>query len=84
MIWLILTISVIPLAASLGYLERSDVLNLGCFKITPFIYRIWGSHSGGYEQQYLLGYNAVQSVENQPMFRRKIESWGYIILRHAD
>jgi hypothetical protein len=23
------------------------------------IYRIWGSHSGGYEEHYILGYNAV-------------------------
>jgi hypothetical protein len=22
-------------------------------------YRIWGSHSGGYEEYYLLGYNAM-------------------------
>jgi hypothetical protein len=33
---------------------------------------IWGSQSGGYEVCYFLGYNAVQSVERQPMFRRKI------------
>jgi hypothetical protein len=25
-----------------------------------------GSHSAGYEELYLLGYNAVQSVESQP------------------
>jgi hypothetical protein len=33
---------------------------------------IWCSHSGGYEEYYLLGYNAVQSVEIQPTFRRNI------------
>jgi hypothetical protein len=27
--------------------------------------RIWGSHSGGFEEFYLLGYNAVKSVESQ-------------------
>jgi hypothetical protein len=31
--------------------------------------RIWGSHSGGYENFYLLGYNTVQSIESQPTFR---------------
>jgi hypothetical protein len=36
------------------------------------IYRMWGSHSGGYEQNYLLGYNAVWSVESQPTLRRNI------------
>jgi hypothetical protein len=34
--------------------------------------RIWGSHSGGYEEYYLLGYKAVQSVESQPKFRKTI------------
>jgi hypothetical protein len=34
--------------------------------------RIWSSHSGVYEEYYLLGYNAVQSVESQPTFRRNI------------
>jgi hypothetical protein len=34
--------------------------------------RIWGSHSGGYEEFYLLGCNTVQSVESQPIFRGKI------------
>jgi hypothetical protein len=36
------------------------------------ICKIWGSHSGGYEEYYLLGYNAVSSVESQLTFRRKI------------
>jgi hypothetical protein len=36
------------------------------------ICRIWGSHSDGYEEFYLLGYNYVQSVESQPTFRRNI------------
>jgi hypothetical protein len=33
---------------------------------------IWGSHSGSYEEYYLLGCNAVYSVENQSMFGRNI------------
>jgi hypothetical protein len=28
---------------------------------------ISGSHSGGYEEYYLLGYNAVESIESQLM-----------------
>jgi hypothetical protein len=32
--------------------------------------RIWGSHSGGYEEFYLLRFNAVWSAECQPTFRR--------------
>jgi hypothetical protein len=36
-----------------------------------FICRIWGYHSGGYEE-YLLGHNVVQLVECQPMFRRNM------------
>jgi hypothetical protein len=38
---------------------------------------IWGSHSGGYEEFCLLGYNAVYSTEGQGMFRRNIlpPSW---------
>jgi hypothetical protein len=31
-----------------------------------------GSHSGGFEEFYLLGYNAVYSVERQPTIRRNI------------
>jgi hypothetical protein len=34
--------------------------------------RIWGFHSGGYEECHLLGYDAVQSVELQPTFRRNL------------
>jgi hypothetical protein len=43
-----------------------------------FLCRIWGSHNGGYEEYYLLGYNAMYSVESQPMFRRDMSppSWG--------
>jgi hypothetical protein len=33
---------------------------------------IWSSHSGRYEQYYLLGYNAGYSVESQPTFRTNI------------
>jgi hypothetical protein len=32
-------------------------------------YRICGSHSGGYEEFYLVGYSSVQSVESQSSFR---------------
>lgn len=31
---------------------------------------LWGSHSNGYEEFYLLGYNAIHSVESQLMFWR--------------
>jgi hypothetical protein len=34
--------------------------------------RIRGSQSGGYEEFYLLGYNAVYSVESKLAFRRKM------------
>jgi hypothetical protein len=34
--------------------------------------RIWGSHSGGYREFYLLGYNDAQLVESQPTFRSNI------------
>jgi hypothetical protein len=34
--------------------------------------RSWGSHSRGYKECHLLGYNAVWSVECQPTFRRKV------------
>jgi hypothetical protein len=27
------------------------------------LFIIWGSHSGGYEENYIVGYNAVQSIE---------------------
>jgi hypothetical protein len=33
------------------------------------ICRIWDSHSGDYEQFYLLGYNAAKSVESQLILR---------------
>jgi hypothetical protein len=36
------------------------------------LFKIWDSHSGGYEELYLLGYNAVYSVESQPTFRRNM------------
>jgi hypothetical protein len=34
--------------------------------------KIWGSHSGGYEEFHLLGYATVKSVENQPTCRRNM------------
>jgi hypothetical protein len=52
--------------------------NIPCIIITRviastiIICRIWGSHSGGYEEYHHLGYNAVQSVDSQPTFRRNI------------
>jgi hypothetical protein len=36
------------------------------------LFRIWGSHSRGYEEFYLLGYNALQSVESLLTFRRTL------------
>jgi hypothetical protein len=33
---------------------------------------IWGSHSNGYEDFYLLGYIAVQSTERQLTFQRNV------------
>jgi hypothetical protein len=33
---------------------------------------ISGSHSGGYEEYYILGCNPMQPVESQPTFRRNI------------
>jgi hypothetical protein len=45
----------------------------GSHLITLFV-SCWiqGSHSGGHEEFYLLGYNAVQSGESQQRFRRNI------------
>jgi hypothetical protein len=34
--------------------------------------RIWGCHSGGCEEFYLLRYNAMWSVKSQPTFRRNM------------
>jgi hypothetical protein len=36
------------------------------------VYSVWGSHSGGYEEFYLLGYIAVKFVESLPSFRRSV------------
>jgi hypothetical protein len=43
--------------------------------ITPC--RIWGFHSGDYEEFYLLGYNVVECVERQSTFRGNMSplSW---------
>jgi hypothetical protein len=35
---------------------------------------IWGSHSGGYEEYYLLGYNALWSVESQQTSRKNMSA----------
>jgi hypothetical protein len=45
---------------------------LSSFWASLMLGRIWGSHGGGYEEYYLLGYNAVYTVESQPTFRRNI------------
>jgi hypothetical protein len=40
--------------------------------------RLWGFPTGGYEEFYLLGYNAVWSVESQLTFRENMSpqsSW---------
>jgi hypothetical protein len=47
------------------YMQRVDI-EIICFRIALNIYRlekcrIWGSHSGGYEDYCLLGCNAMQS-----------------------
>jgi hypothetical protein len=61
-----------------GYLQ---ILQWGFILILPVLFnignqqricRVWGSHSGHYEQLDPLGYNAVYSVENQPTFRRNV------------
>jgi hypothetical protein len=46
--------------------QKEQIMNKYC------ICRIWGSHSGGYEEYCLLGYNAMYSVESQLTFRRNI------------
>lgn len=56
--------SPIPISASTIY--YNEILH------TVTLYRIWGSHSNGYEEHYLLGYNTMQSVECQPMLQRNI------------
>jgi hypothetical protein len=46
-----------------------------------------GSHSGGYEVFYILGYNAVYYGESQPKFRRNIshlKDEGNMFLRNID
>jgi hypothetical protein len=40
--------------------------------IIIIIVKILGSHSGDYEEFYLLGYNDVSSVESQQTFRRNM------------
>jgi hypothetical protein len=46
-------------------------------------YRIWGSHNGGYEEIYLLGYNAVQPVKSQPKFRKNVSPPSSGCVMHA-
>jgi hypothetical protein len=50
--------------------ERTQMFNYN-IQVTC---RIRGSHSGGYEDLYLLGYNAVYSVEGHSTFRRSISN----------
>jgi hypothetical protein len=52
--------------------EETKSLNFHSWVIRRIFFRIWGSNSGDYEQFYLLGYNALQSVEGQPLFRCSI------------
>jgi hypothetical protein len=49
----------------LGVNQSKSVL-----QILSILCRNWISQSGGYEEYYILGYSAVQSVESQRMFRR--------------
>jgi hypothetical protein len=55
-------------------LFEQDVHNclIICSLLNNDLSRISGSHSGGYEEYHLMGYNAVYSVECQPTFRRNI------------
>jgi hypothetical protein len=39
---------------------------------TCSIFRVWGSHTGGYEKFCLLKYNALWSTENQQTFRKNM------------
>jgi hypothetical protein len=39
-----------------------------------FICRIWGSHSSGYDDFYLVGYNVIYSSESQLMVQRNVTS----------
>jgi hypothetical protein len=45
-------------------------------QISVLLCRTWGSPSGGYEEAYLLWYNAVWSVDSQLTFRRNMSSSG--------
>jgi hypothetical protein len=56
------TMMIVPLWPWFGTLNTQNAGRL----------KIWGSHSGGYEVYYLLGYNTVWSVESPPAFRRNI------------
>jgi hypothetical protein len=43
---------------------------------------IWGSRSGGYEDFYLLGHNAMYSIESQPMFQWSMSQFfAWLILK---
>jgi hypothetical protein len=44
--------------------------------------RIWGSHSGGYEEYYLVGYNAVEAGVLLSLFDS--EDGGSMFLRNVD
>jgi hypothetical protein len=51
---------------------RFDMWHLQTARRINSKYGIWGSHISVYEELYHLGYSAVQSVENQPTFRRNM------------
>jgi hypothetical protein len=59
--------------ATIQYYDLFDAFQVPCMvsdkKVTC---RILGYHSGGYEEYYRLGYNAVSSVESRPVFRINI------------
>jgi hypothetical protein len=46
--------------------------DLNFWDTLTMMFRILGFHIGGYEDIYLLEYNAMQSVQSQPTFRRNI------------
>jgi hypothetical protein len=58
------------------HVETHIGLHVECTLLLDFnqtgICKIVGSHSSGYEEYYILGYNAVKFVECRPTFQRNI------------
>jgi hypothetical protein len=50
-------------------MEERNLIFFTYVRIAPINYKIWDSHSGGYEESCLLGYSGVQSIESQLTFR---------------